>query len=260
MSNSQIPRAAKPASTDGVLEPGSREERAYLGHRNVDTLINEALAIINPPAVQKVSCHTSVVHSIRRVIDAARLIPSKELPLKEQKKQRDKLKKQRKEQRGKLANAAQSLRKLRREIEKNESYLLLPLQISPIPVPVPPNAFEKRRQEDEKREKDLKRRRLLLESFLKELDRSVARFDQLSKDAEPKRSGGKKDYQKRDAALNAFILLREFSGKRPTLTVDAAFHELAGTLYKAATGKTADLYPQCRAMFEFIRGSGSKPS
>jgi hypothetical protein len=124
----------------------------------------------------------------------------------------------------------------------------------------PPNAFEKRRQEDEKRENDLKRRRLLLENFLKELDRSVARVDQQSRDAKPKRSGGKKDYQKRDAALNAFILLRGFSGKLPTLTVDAAFHELAGTLYKAATGKTADLYPQCRTLFKSIRGSGSKPS
>jgi hypothetical protein len=230
MSNSQIPRTAAPPSA----------ERTYLGlDRNVDPLINQALTIINPPAVQKGRCRTSVVWSIRRVIDAARIVSSKD-------------------QRDKLADAAQSLRKIRREIEKNARYLLLPLPISPIPVPVPPNALEKYRQEHEKSKKDLKRQRLLLESFLRELDRSVARVDQLSKDAKPKRSGGKKDYQKRDAALNAFILLRGFSGKRPTLT---AVHKLAGTLYEAATGKPdADLYPQCRVLFESIRASGSKPS
>ena len=225
-----------------VFESGSPEERAYLGlGRNVDPLISEALEIINPPTAQKVWCRTNVVWSIRRVIDAARFVSSK--------KQRDK-----------LATVAQSLRKIRNEIEKNGPYLPLPLPVSPIPVPVSPNRVEKWRKEVEMRQKDLERRQLLLESFLKELDQSAAGVDQLSKDAKPKRSGGRKDNQKRDAALNALILLRAFGGKRPTLTANRAFPRLADTLYKAATGKDADLYSQCRAIFESIPGSGSKHS
>ncbi len=223
-----------------VFEPGSQEERAYLGlHRNVDLLINQALEIIKPNAAEKIWCRTNVVWSIRGVIDAARIISSKE-------------------KRDKLADVAQSLRKIRSGIEKNAPYLLIPLPLSPIPMPFPPNALGKWRQEYEKREKDLNRRRLLLESFLKELDRSLVRVDQLTKDARPKRSGGRKDNRKRDAAVNAFILLRAFGRKRPTLTVGGEFPRLADTLYKAATGKNADLYSQCRALFESIRGSGSK--
>jgi hypothetical protein len=220
------------------LESGSREEGAYLGlDRDVDPLINRALEIIEPPAAQKVWCRTNIVWSIGRVIDAARVVSSK--------KRRDK-----------LVIVARSLRKIRREIEKNGTYLPFPLPVSPIPAS--PEQVEKWNQEVEMSQKDLRRRRRLLEGFVKELDRSSAGVDQLSKGSKPKRSGGKKDNQKREAALNAFILLRAFGDKQPTLTMNGAFPKLADALYEAATGKNADLYSQCRALHESIRGSGAK--
>jgi hypothetical protein len=151
-----------------LLEPGSREERAYLGlDRDVGSLINDALKIIRPPAAQEVQCHRSIVYSIRGVIDAARVVSSK--------KQRDK-----------LVVVAQSLPKIHREIEKNRAYLLLPVS----PISFPADQVQKWRQEYEIQQKDLGRRRLLLESFLKELDQSAEGVDQLSKDAKPRRSGG----------------------------------------------------------------------
>jgi hypothetical protein len=163
---------AKRASehTETYLEPDSREEREYLGlDRDVGSLIKDALEIISPPAAQEVRCRTNIVYSIRRVIDAARFVSSK--------KRRDK-----------LVVAAQSLRKIRSEIEKNRAYLLLPVS----PISFPADQVQKWRQEFEIQQKDLERRRLLLESFLKELDQSAEGVDQLSKDAKPRRSGGRR--------------------------------------------------------------------
>ena len=222
--------------TGTYLEPGSPEEGACLGlDRDVDPLINRALEIIKPPAAQEVWCRTNIVWSIGRVIDAASVVSSR---------------------RDKLVIVARSLRKIRREVEKNRTYLPFPLPVSPIPAS--PEQVEKWNQEVEMSQKDLRRRWRLLEGFVKELDRSAAGVDQLSKGLKPKRSGGKKDNQKREAALNAFILLRAFGDKRPTLTMNGAFPKLADTLYEAATGKDADLYSQCRAFRESIPGSGPK--
>jgi hypothetical protein len=62
------------------------------------------------------------------------------------------------------------------------------------------------------------------------------------------------DRAKLTAASNAFRLIKDFSGARPTLTAGGPFYELASTLYEGGTGNVmADLSWYCRKIFHRVR-------
>jgi hypothetical protein len=104
------------------------------------------------------------------------------------------------------------------------------------------------------------RRFLLLESlqanFLDQLASAASTVAlQATRQRVPRDGGRRTDarYRKQEAAWAAWVLLERYGQKRPTLTKDGPFPELASTLYEAATGKRdADLWHQCLVVWRTV--------
>jgi hypothetical protein len=91
---------------------------------------------------------------------------------------------------------------------------------------------------------------LRLAIFLNELEYTAISAELQAMRRKVPRSGGRPDYRKQAAAMYALLLLVQFGRKRPTLTADGCFFNLASVLYEAATGKPdIDLSWHCQQVY-----------
>ena len=87
------------------------------------------------------------------------------------------------------------------------------------------------------------------QAFFDDIDRCIKEAQSLiATDLIVRRGGHRWNNVKAIAAKYAKELLLSFSPKRPTKSSSGAFYELAALLYKAATGKGADLEHYCREL------------
>lgn len=100
-----------------------------------------------------------------------------------------------------------------------------------------------------------RKHRKTIGAFVQRLAQTKAAFkDDVDQHGLATRTGRHQDLTKLNIAQHAYDLLEEYASKKPNLTVEGPFYQLASVLYEAATGEQeSDLQRPCRRIWGDIR-------